>query len=59
MNIYLVFIKPISFSFVFLKNFFLPPFHLGEIVNQCYRIGVKSFEFWFRKTRQKPRSPSA
>ncbi len=26
----------------FFKELFLPPYHFGEIVNQCYRIGVKS-----------------
>lgn len=34
--------KAYKFFIRFFKELFLPPFHFGEIVNQSYRIGVKS-----------------
>ncbi len=34
--------KAYMFIIRFFKQAFLPPFHFGEITNQCYEIGVKS-----------------
>lgn len=34
--------KAYFFVIRFFKQVFLPPFHFGEIANQCYEIGVKS-----------------
>lgn len=34
--------KAFQFVMRFFKEAFRPPFHLGEIINQCYEIGVKS-----------------
>ena len=34
--------KAYKFVIRFFKEMFYPPFHFGEIINQCYEIGVKS-----------------
>ncbi|HPH81369.1 MAG TPA: ABC transporter permease [Flavobacteriales bacterium] len=34
--------KAFSFVIQIFKNLFIPPFHLKEIINQCYEIGYKS-----------------
>lgn len=34
--------KAYRFIVRFFKQAFYPPFHLGEIINQCYEIGVRS-----------------
>ena len=35
--------KIVKFALLFFKEFFFPPYEIREIVNQCFKIGVKSF----------------
>ncbi len=32
----------LQFTLRFFKEVFVPPYHFGSIVNQCYEVGLKS-----------------